>query len=323
MLEQQYQGLFIIGDPHLEARIPGLRKDDYPHTILNKLIWCFSYAQNERLLPIILGDLFDKPRDNSNWLMVRLLEVLPSELIGIYGNHDCAEPQLNDHDSLSLLVKAGRYRLVDEQNPWRGEIGGRPVIIGGSSYRQPLPERYLTSTHTATGGLPPFVVWLTHHDFLLPDYDEGRIPLREVPGIDMIVNGHIHRKMEAARLGGTLWCNPGNISRRARSEATRTHVPAALRVDLDARSYQFHWVELPHEPFDAVFHEVIADPVVEQSQSAFITGLAELQARRTASGAGLLEYLRQNAHNFAEPVIAEIYALAHEVTTRGQAKPDG
>jgi hypothetical protein len=42
----------------------------------------------------------------------RLMEMLDSEVIGLYGNHDCADPRLNDHDSLSLLVKAGTHHLA-------------------------------------------------------------------------------------------------------------------------------------------------------------------------------------------------------------------
>ena len=75
MNEVSYDGILIIGDPHLEGRQPGFRKDDYPTVILDKLAWCLDYAAANRLLPAILGDLFDKPRDNPNWMLVRLLDM--------------------------------------------------------------------------------------------------------------------------------------------------------------------------------------------------------------------------------------------------------
>lgn len=31
---REVQGLLFIGDPHLEARVPGFRKDDYPQVVL-------------------------------------------------------------------------------------------------------------------------------------------------------------------------------------------------------------------------------------------------------------------------------------------------
>ena len=48
-----------------------------------------------------------------------------------------------------------------------------------------------------------------------------------------------------------------------------------------------------------------------------MAGLAELQARRTASGAGLMEFLDQNVSQFSPPVAAEIRHLAAEVTSDG------
>ena len=53
-------------------------------------------------------------------------------------------------------------------------------------------------------------------------------------------------------------------------------------------------------------------------QSAFVTGLAELQAQRTASGAGLWEFLDHNLGQFEPAVAEEIRALAHEVTKNGE-----
>ena len=52
--------------------------------------------------------------------------------------------------------------------------------------------------------------------------------------------------------------------------------------------------------------------------SAFVAGLAELQARRTASGAGLLPFLEQNLGQFQPAVAAEIMNLAQEVIGNGE-----
>lgn len=303
----------MIGDPHLEGRQPGFRKDDYPNVILDKLAWCLEYARSQRLLPAILGDLFDKPRDNPNWLIVRLLELLRGEVLGLYGNHDVHyNPELTDDDSLSLLVKAGRVRLVSDEAPWRGEIGGRRVVVGGSSYRQPIP-RHWNAPDDGSGGRP-LVIWLTHHDIQIPGYDEGRIGPREISGIDLVINGHIHRRLENVAVGKTLWLTPGNISRRSRSDANRQHVPSALRIDVTPERYELRYVEVPHRGFDEVFHPAVIQSASEVGGSAFVAGLAELQSRRTDSGAGLWEFLDQNLEQFEPDVADEIRALAEEVT---------
>jgi DNA repair exonuclease SbcCD nuclease subunit len=310
-----YVGLLLIGDPHLEGRQPGFRKDDYPTVILDKLAWCLEYAAAHRLLPAILGDLFDKPRDNPNWMLVRLIDMLRGEVIGLYGNHDCADPELKDHDSLSLLVRAGRLRLVSEAEPWRGTIGGRQVIVGGSSYRQPIPKRFAVAENSEAE--KPLVIWLTHHDILIPGYDEGRIKPLEIAGVELLINGHIHRRLEEVRAGSTRWLTPGNISRRSRSDASRDHVPAALRIDVSSQDYQLSYIEIPHRPFAEVFHEMVPDAPAEAGKSAFVAGLAELQARRTASGAGLMEFLQQNVAQYSPAVADEIMHLALEVTADG------
>ena len=169
------------------------------------------------------------------------------------------------------------------------------------------------SAETTENG-SPIVIWLTHHDILIPGYDEGRIRPREIDGIDLVINGHIHRRLEDIQAGKTLWLTPGNISRRSRSDATREHVPAALQIDLSLDGYTLKYVEVPHRPFDEIFHEAVIEATGDTQASAFIAGLAELQARRTASGAGLMEFLQHNLNQFEPAVADEIMILASEVT---------
>ena len=72
----QYVGLLLIGDPHIEGRQPGFRKDDFPRVILDKVEWCLNYAKSNNLMPTFLGDMFDKPRDNPTWMIGRLIEMM-------------------------------------------------------------------------------------------------------------------------------------------------------------------------------------------------------------------------------------------------------
>lgn len=310
----EYRGVLFIGDPHLEGRRPGFRKDDYPTVILGKIEWSIDYARKHRLLPAFLGDIFDKPRDNPTWVINRLIEMLTGvECIGIYGNHDCAEPELTDNDSLMLLFTAGRIRLVHETAPWRGVMAGREVVIGGSSYRQRLPQEL-----PAAGERAPLGIWLSHHDIIAPGYEEqGRLKPREIPGVALVVNGHIHRELGEVRAGSTRWVTPGNIARRSRSDAVRDHLPSVLRLDVTDGGYELTRVTVPHRPFEEVFHPLVADVELGDSASAFVSGLAELEARRTESGAGLVAFLEQNLDRFDEAVAAEIRNLAREVTEDG------
>lgn len=308
-----YKGLLAIGDPHLEARIPGFRKDDYPHVILEKLRWSLDYARSESLLPMILGDLFHLPRSNPNWLLVEVMQQFDMEILGIYGNHDVHENTLSDDDSIRVIEQAGRIRLLNGNADYQAEISGRPLVIGGTPWGRRLPEKYDRPSRSDSSSL---VIWLAHHDVMVPGYeDQGRIRPREIPGIDLVINGHIHRCLGEIHKGRTCWLTPGNISRRARSDAARQHRPAVLRIDINQTGWTYQYVEIPHQAFDQVFHAAVADTAADDDTgSAFVSGLAELQARRTQTGEGLMLFLEKNLDQFETEVVNEIKQLAYEVT---------
>ena len=305
-----YEGLLFIGDPHLASRAPGARKDDYPNTILRKLEWSLNYAIEHRLLPCLLGDVFDKPRDNSNWLIGELCAMLVGrEVIAIYGNHDCKEDTLGDDDSLTILCKARLLRLISERENWKGTIGGREVVIGGTPYGAHAPQ--ITDIFWDGISQRALVFWMTHHDLIIPGYLSGRIDLFELPGIHVVVNGHIHSKCEPIVKGKTTWVNPGNIARIKRS--SRNHKPAVLRVDINGDGYEMSYVDIPHALFEDVFHPEVRVEEVERNESAFVLGLAELQSRRTVAGEGLQAFLDKNLEQFEPAVATEITRLAKEV----------
>ena len=147
MSTHDYRGLAFIGDPHLSSHVPGFRRDDYPRTALAKLKFCLETALEQQLLPVLLGDVFDRPRDNANWLIGELLDLLSrDEVLAIYGNHDCRENSLTDDDSFSILLKSGHLRLLTPEFSWQGTINGQHVIVGGSPWGSP--------SRTATQRMP-------------------------------------------------------------------------------------------------------------------------------------------------------------------------
>ena len=311
--DSEYTGLLMIGDPHVEGRVPGFRKDEYPRVVLNKLRWCLDYATEERLLPVILGDLFHLPRDNPNWILSELLELLDREIIGVYGNHDVRANELTPDDSLNVIVTAGRMRLLDSENVFRKTICGQPVVIGGTPWGQPLPEEF-----TVEDEVGPLVFWICHDDLIVPGYELlGRIEPREIPGVDVVINGHVHHRLQSVRTGKTLWMTPGNISRRIRNGATRSQVPAVLRIDIAPGGWTHRYVEVPHRPFDEVFHEMVNDGPADEATSAFVTGLAELQSRRTETADVLTEFLDRNLGQFDDEVASQIRNLAERVSLDG------
>jgi hypothetical protein len=136
-----YDGILFIGDPHVSSRAPGFRSDDYPRAILDKLAGCLDHARTKGLKTALLGDIFHYPRDNANWLLTELIELLsPHVPLAIYGNHDVRENAISVDDSLSILAASGAIELLTEDQPWSGTIAGRQVVIGGTSWGRKLPS---------------------------------------------------------------------------------------------------------------------------------------------------------------------------------------
>ncbi len=305
---ESYDGLLFIGDPHVAASPPGYRVDAYQQTILGKLTFCLDLAARERCLPIILGDLFHLPRNNPNHLLVDLMELFrPFTPWVLVGNHDKHEARLTKDVSLAVLQAAGVIRLLAEPGPVAAvRIGQQRVLIGASPDWTPLPQGLAAME-------ADLVVWLTHHDLRFPDYEGGRFALKELPGIDLVVNGHLHTPKPPVRLGRTLWCNPGSISRLTRSPITQNREPAVSLwrpgMDLPAT------IVIPHRPFDEVFvplseEETLSGATVDES--LFIRGLENLMMRKTQEGLGLKAFLEANL-NPQDDVDAIIWDLYQEV----------
>ncbi|QEG20757.1 metallophosphoesterase [Mariniblastus fucicola] len=317
---RNYRGLLVIGDPHIEGRNPGFRKGNYPEAILGKVRWCLEHARKHKLLPAFLGDVFDKPRDNPTWVIGELIEMLmPYPAIGIYGNHDCADPQLSENDSLSILIKAGCYQLVGEQDFWTGMVEGRRVVVAGSSYRQRIPQCFDTDNvpRDSLFDAKPTVVWLTHHDIDIGNYENGKFGPFEMMNVDLLINGHIHRPAKPVRRGDTTWMSPGNISRRSRSAHSRAHVPTVTEVTFPESGFEVKSVVVPHERFEDVFFlDDVDESKTSEPLSSFVSGLSELTKRRTSSGAGLIQFLDQNLDEYSDSVAAEIRSLAKQVVEK-------
>lgn len=307
-IPDRYTGLLLIGDPHLASRNPGFRKDDYPNAILGKLRWSLDYAATERLLPVILGDLFHWPRDNANWLLTEVLQLfLGREVLSVTGNHDTTERNLKDDDSLAVIAASGRLRLIDQTGPWTGTMAGRHVVVGGTTWSDPIPADY---TDAPPGAL---VVWITHHNIGFPGAGEDWLRPRALPGIDILVNGHIHRPMEDVRKGDTHWINPGNIARVQRADAVREARPSILRLDIQENDWTITRVAVPFADFEEVFHLDMTNELVPVDSSAFVQGLESLRQLKTEGGVGLLEFLNKNLSKFDDDVAEEIRTLAKEV----------
>jgi DNA repair exonuclease SbcCD nuclease subunit len=286
--------------------------DDYTEAVLNKLKFCLELASSRNLLPVILGDLFHVPRSNPNHLLVDLIEMFqPVRPWVLVGNHDKYESRLTRDVSLSVLGAAGVIRLIGESGAVASvEIGECRVLLGASPDWTSIPREVERGDHE-------YVIWLSHHDLKFPGYESGRVHLRELPGVDLIVNGHIHTPKPPQVCGATTWCNPGSIVRITRSRTTRSIRPCVCIWS--PTTVEMETVEVPHLPFEQVFpplSEMDGPDMVQDDlpvdESLFIKGLENLALRRSTEGVGLQAFLESNLKK-EDPVDKIIWELFEEV----------
>lgn len=307
-------GLFLVADPHLADTPPGQRMPGYREQVLDKLAACLDRAGELGMAPVILGDLFHWPRDNSNKLLVALIDLLgrhrPFVLVG---NHDKYQARLTRDVSLAVLQAAGTVRLMDEPGPqFVLSTPTGDALIGASPDGSPIPHGFDRDDST-----PAVVVWLTHHNLQFPEFLDRATRLKELPGIDLVVNGHIHRPQPVVAKGSTTWANPGNIVRLTFTRRSKERKPAA-HIWKPGMAAPEAWV-VPHLAFSEVFPDQDFPPEEQEEagESRFLSGLERLAWRRTQEGLGLKEFLQANL-NPEQPETRLIWDLYEEVIRERQ-----
>jgi predicted phosphodiesterase len=215
MIEINAKGLLFIGDPHVSSKNIGRRLDaNFCETVCGKLDQAFEIANSQGWYPIILGDLFDDENDSKARMLTRVIRSLGNSKITpltIVGNHEKTQFYLTDDTALAAIREA---KMIDtlERSGARAivNIDGKRVLVGGTPYGQDLPSTVmeLRKAHRAD-----IVVWLTHHDLAFQGAYPGATVITEIVGVDMLVNGHMHKPTPPVKAGNMMAFNPGNITR--------------------------------------------------------------------------------------------------------------
>ncbi|QJB56113.1 metallophosphoesterase [Pseudodesulfovibrio sp. zrk46] len=291
----QGKGLFLVADPHLADVPPGQRLDGYLDQIMTKLEACLDRAADLGMPVVILGDLFHWPRDNSNKMLVDLIRVFGARtgqdrVWAVVGNHDKYQSRFTEDVTIAVLEAAGVLRLMKEDGPqFVLDTGDEQVLVCASPDGTPLPKGYEHEDDD-----PETVVWLSHHNIQFPEFIDRAYSIKELPGIDWLINGHIHRPQPTITKGQTTWANPGNITRITFSRRSQEREPAAAIWTPGCEDLE-KWV-VPFEPFYEVFPNQEFPPEMEQEEdeSDYVKGLERLAWQRTQEGMGLKQFLTDN-----------------------------
>ena len=266
----EVDGICFIGDPHLLSLRPGRRIDNYTQTILNKLKQIRDYCNENNLLAIILGDLYDNANDKDvemNTDLALILQSFKHKVISAVGNHDINEIKLLNHNPLKMLERLGFIYLL-ENNGLGFEIvikkgkSKKKILLGATPYGMPIVDNVSKllginedliingitleqkqdvleqeKKNKTAGNLPIYlhqnfnstqykniekykeekkieeIIWLTHHDLAMNGAYPNSIPLKEILGVDRVINGHIHGTKESVIMKNTVYYNKGNIAR--------------------------------------------------------------------------------------------------------------
>lgn len=311
------QGFFLIGDAHVAATPPGLRQEGYLEQVLAKITACLQRARELDMVPVFLGDLFHWPRENPNAVLVELIELLrPHKPFVLVGNHDKYQARFTPDVSMAVLAASGAVHVMSEPGPHLLlDTDDARVMLGATPDGYNLPKNFTPDPEL---GPVDHVLWVSHHNLSFPAYPDKQIRLREIPGVDWVINGHLHTPQPTVRVGSTRYANPGNIVRLTFSQKAFERIPAASvwRPGCD----DLETWPIPHLPAKDVFPDQEPPPSpdnAEGRESSFLHGLERLALRRTAEGAGLKEFLTINIDN-GQPAAKLVWELYEEVV-RGRS----
>lgn len=81
------------------------------------------------------------------------------------------------------------------------------------------------------------IIWLTHHDLALGGHYPNALPVKEIIGVDMVINGHMHDTKKPVKVNHTIYYNTGNITRL--SIDTINHKPAVWAFSPFRVAYEY------------------------------------------------------------------------------------
>lgn len=340
MLEfKGYRGLLFVGDPHLWSRAPGERLDQdglFTQTVLNKIEQAVNIAIKENLYLIFLGDLFHKENESNVDLftkLIRILRKLPEAPATVEGNHEKSQLKLSDDVALSMLREAGVIYTMEKNELWGKFVftDNTQCYVGATPYGEKIPqEASIPAKEKAPDNTP--IIWLTHHDLDFGDSYPGVIAVKEIKGVSMLVNGHIHKTKKSLTLGKMRAHNPGNITRL--SKDCHDHVPSVwqwlptqnFELEPIVLSYQKDIFKRVEEIKVIVSPEQVVDEITPQQTIQFVEKMHQhMQSHdpaKTDDGVHVKNNIRAlaKAMNLDDEFTQEILSLADESIEDSQDK---
>lgn len=134
---------------------------------------------------------------------------------------------------LDINIKGGKsFRPEEDKQAWEktknnaklvSSRGSSPVLMEANANNEILENRQVSVAIYDKLDVDD-VVWLTHHDLAFDGAYPNSLPLHNIDGVSLLVNGHIHGTKKPVLVGQTAHYNPGNITRLSIDMAE--HIPS-------------------------------------------------------------------------------------------------
>ena len=331
----KFNSLLFIGDPHISSIQISKRNDDEStmETVLNKLEQAAVISHLNKSYTIILGDLFDRDNEHNINLLTKLVRVLKKfyyKPITIIGNHEKTETEIVDKNMVMSLYEAGIIDIISNNEiSVQLEIEDaetedvEQIEIGGTNYGSKIPHKVNKKSKNTNK-----VIWITHHDLIFKQFYPNSLPLHEIDGVCLVVNGHMHRPQPQVQMGLTTWTNPGNILRQTID--LKNNIPSVFLFTLDNfNKSDEKLIKKELEYKNNIFIEtIVIEPTetqdfnLEQNNSndklEFVK-LIEMATKNDNNKTNDKELLKDNILSYAksinipDDIISEIYNCADEV----------
>lgn len=314
---KKYSGILFIGDPHITEAVPQRRKEEeFLSVTIDKLKQSIEIAEKNNFLPIITGDLVNKPREEN--VIVPLINLLRGKRIKlVLGNHDVNVKKIfkknkNDSDGINfnepdmtipvdnyttvkILEASGCIEIVNFIQMMDVELENNVLVrVLMVPYGVKIPEKFPEYTGEHEGEI--INLMMTHHDinFGIGKQYPGCEKIFPIENCDLVVNGHIHDYKPVQEVGGTKWFNPGNIIRT--SKANMLNTPAVYSIsntDLDIERHVLNHKQL-EEVFDAkdsILDSEINEDTLKDFNSQFVEAMGSMDVEKSDDGSGVEEMI--------------------------------
>ncbi|KKL61202.1 hypothetical protein LCGC14_2197710, partial [marine sediment metagenome] len=241
----QMTKLVFVGDIHIADNPPLGRVEGYKEQIFTKLSAIRKICNDQKALPIFLGDVYHLKRPDrvSHQLtqeMIVGLGIFEEKPLVVPGNHDLGPTGLASlsRQPLGTLLHAGVINLLTEyMNPGWSDS---EVVVIARSYNTERDDdpTYYSPTEEEVKWAHGRKRIMVAHGSLIPTGATRPYPcvnVETIPGVEklsLLVSGHIHEDLGISEVGkvDTLFANLGSVGRVARTQSNMMRTVKILMV---------------------------------------------------------------------------------------------